>query len=529
MEEYTFEQLQSAGRKAMQAGAIADANEIAAELDRRFPQGVETWRTPKTPEADFLENLMSTPGKVGDSFSEGADRFTSDIQDPLRGNPVSTAANILRPGLETLGQAGSLGVDAWQATYGQLIPDSIQEAVMNSDTLKWGVELLDKGYDYWQQFEEAYPLEAGILKDAGVVAEVMTPKVKVDSKAIKKQERKQRATASAKSIEERRKGIYGLVRTPASQGRVTESSTATGRRAQWEPDVNEKNIAHTLETFDSVDPDRSYVYNHDVVNQETLKMKDELWKLLGKHHKTQVPVDDLLVDFDDVLQNIDQIEGYHALSTAAQPQALKLMEETRRLISESGANGKLRPRDILKIRQEFDRLFNDSGGNYEPSAANARTFAATQLRNVLNDKLKTVVGDGDVHDLLDRQHEGLKGRDILRDKRDKEMTNMFSRSWHKLKEYGHLPSTPLALYATGATLAGTGVAPVVGGTLAVGTAAHQLYRGMKGPARNKAAAQLLNAINKAGKEDPRLLEELAGERIMLIELLKMGYEEEDGS
>lgn len=526
MAEYTFEQAMAAGQKAKAAGDTASLNEIAAYLDKHFPQGVETWRVPETPVADMLETGQAAPGRVGEVWDEGWEHFKSDIKDPLRGNPVTTAANIIRPALETVGVAGELGVDAWQATYGQLVPDSIQEQVMNSDTLRWGIELLEKGYDYWQQFESAYPLEAELLKDAGVVAEVATPKIKVDSKTVKSAERKQRATASGQEIAERREGIYDLVRTPGSQGRVTESSTVTGRREQWTPDQNEQNIAHTLETFDDVDPNRSYVYNHDVVEQATKGLNADLEKLLRKHHRVRVPKEDILADYDELLENLDQTEGYHALSSQARPQADTLLQETRRIIEEANkGQGFLRPSDLLKIRKEFDRLYNQSGGDYEASAVNARLFAARELRNVLNGKLKSVVPDGNVHDLLDRQHEGLKGRDILRAKRDREMSNMFSRAWHKLREYGHLPTTPLALYATATALGATG-AGVAGGTLAVGTGAWQVYKGLKGPAKHKALASLLASINKAGRDNPALLEELATERIMLIELMKMGQEEE---
>jgi hypothetical protein len=61
-----------------------------------------------------------------------------------------------------------------------------------------------------------------------------------------------------------------------SGGQIRESSTATGRRKIYEPTDREDTIIKTMELVDDVDPDRSYTYNHYVVDQEARRLNKKL-------------------------------------------------------------------------------------------------------------------------------------------------------------------------------------------------------------------------------------------------------------
>jgi hypothetical protein len=191
-----------------------------------------------------------------------------------------------------------------------------------------------------------------------------------------------------------------------------------------------------------------------------------------------------------------------------------------KLIDEAGSGNALRPRQLLEIRQKFDNIFGETGGRLGDDVLSAKNFSALNLRRTLNDLLKDTIKDPDVHDFLDRQHEGLKALDIVNRKRIPEMKNMFSRSWSKLKEYGHLPSTPLALYATATAVGASGLAPVAAGSLAIGTAAWQTYKAMAGPQKRKALAQMLSAMDKSIKADPKMADILSADRALIVEMIK---------
>jgi hypothetical protein len=144
---------------------------------------------------------------------------------------------------------------------------------------------------------------------------------------------------------------------------------------------------------------------------------------------------------------------------------------------------------------------------------------------VLNDTLKSTVPDADVHDLLTRQHNLLSGRDILQGKRAKEAHNMFSRVGHKLREIGHLPTTPLALAALG--IAAAPLVPAAGATVAAGATGWQAYKLMKGPQRHRALASILSSIDRAAKREPTLATQLAPERALIVEMMKQSQEDEE--
>ena len=507
------------------AGDTDAVNELTTMLDKAGEQQDSTAASQKLTQ-DMVSSITNLPTAIGDSLSKYADPDTWSAEaipgDPGTSNPITAGANVILPASEAIGALTATAWHTWWDTFGRALPEGSKDAVAEGfATLTSGV------VGKWDAFKKAYPFEAKMLGDTGVVLGAFGPKVKLPG--LEGAGLKQLAKGNTKAIELRRKGIYGLVRKPDSSGIIEESSVLTGRHQKWDPDLDEKNMAWTMETIDDVDPNKSYIHNYRAVEKATLQWKDALWKRLGKYSNRFTDKADVLGDLKEVMNDLPAMEGYHMLSPDAQVAFASQMKEAHRLISQAGTKNKLRPRDLYTIRQEFDNLFRGSGGSLEQATSNARTLAAKSLRDLLNKKLRDVTKDPDIYDWLDRQHEGLKALDVMRPKRAKERTNMFTRWAQKVKEAGHLPSTPLALYATAGLVASAG-APVLGTVAAAagtGVAAYQVYKGLTGPARHKAIAKLISVTNAASKKDASFAAAIAPERALLIEILKES--QRDGS
>ena len=59
---------------------------------------------------------------------------------------------------------------------------------------------------------------------------------------------------------------------------------------------------------------------------------------------------------------------------------------------------------MLKARREFDRFVNQGskGGILDPTSENAKSVAGRYVRNILNDKLKSIAGKETIETSLDR-------------------------------------------------------------------------------------------------------------------------------
>ena len=478
----------------------------------------------------IAEQMVQGGEKIGSSLGDYLDPATytgepEGFEGMGYGNPITAAANVVRPASEAAGTVAKLGWETWWNTYGRLFPGGAKDVVENGFSA-----MMSPVAEKWAEFKNDHPLEAQVLEDTGTASELTVPKLrpKLPAGTVRKSKR----TVNTNIINERRKGIYGLVRKPKAKSDVrqyTEQPHAL-RSQEWTPDVDEQNMAMTLETIDSVKPDRSYTYNAEQVNKATLGWKDELWKVLGTHTRKPIPKQVVLERFQEIYQDLPNLKGYHMLSPDGRSALTSQLQEILKLVDSSGTKNTLKPRDLLKIRQQFDDLFEGTGGSLEQSVKNAKNVSARELRDEMNSLLREYTKDPRVYSLLDKQHEGLKALDILEPKVIKEQSNLFTRAFQKLKDVGHLPSTPLALYATGATAGALMGAPMAGAaaaTVGVGMGAVKLLKAMRPAQRKLALAQIISAMDKAAKKDPSFSSLIAGERAAMIELMKATQGEEE--
>ena len=100
--------------------------------------------------------LAPLPGQAVESVTQGLEDYTTQINNiPGSENPVTAAANVVRPGLEIMGDVGAAGVETWKQTWGKhpLFDNDIVrsgvEAVKNSDIASSAMAALTSGYDKW--------------------------------------------------------------------------------------------------------------------------------------------------------------------------------------------------------------------------------------------------------------------------------------------------------------------------------------------------------------------------------------------
>jgi hypothetical protein len=243
MEANLFDQFDG-GTEAADAASAAQGPNMFDQFDPA-PEAEEAPRDPfrvsETPVADMLETGANLPSEIGEHFVDGVENYTTAAADmPGMENPVTAAANLARPFLESINSVGSLGADAWMATYGQ-IPGvaGVIEDIANSDVAVKALEAFEKGGKWWDSMKKAHPVEAAIVADAGVVTEVL-PAGQVPAQ-LAKRARKLKRQGNEQQIVERRDGITEMI-LPDSKvgaGKTSEVGHGPTRRTVLEPDFDE--------------------------------------------------------------------------------------------------------------------------------------------------------------------------------------------------------------------------------------------------------------------------------------------------
>lgn len=503
-----------------------------------------SWQVQKSPVADFAQSAQELPGKLGDiteqlfgdiTSGDAARLLPKGQEDPNASfmetyNPVSAVANVAGAGLEAMGEIGSTGMKAWNASYGQLIPESAKRALINSGPVQAGIEAIEQGMEAWHDFSTDYPMEAAALEDVGLLAELGVPRFRPSEAALKRGEVYNRTAYTEQTIEAERSALANMVRRPDSQGRITEEGPF--RKAKWTPDTEETYMVDALSTVKKINPDRSYHYNYDVVDQEINKLTDQATAYAKQYKKNRLQVDNIFEALGERIDNIEEyVPNYYLLPGDAQKASAAMFDDIRDRIAEVSKKGSVTPAQLLQIRRDFDRAAENSGINLGPEGTSARTIAQRQIRTVLNDMVKAATPGHTLHDLLDRSHELINARTVMRPKRDAEGTNVFSRFWQLTKDSPvRPPVTPLGIMSTAGAGAAVGPSVITGavGGAGVGWALAQTYHTLKGPAKRKFLADMLGEINRAGKSNPEILKDFATERVILLEMIKSTGTQDDG-
>lgn len=192
------------------------------------------------------------------------------------------------------------------------------------------------------------------------------------------------------------------------------------------------------------------------------------------------------------------------------------------------------PLGVLKTRKELDAYVRSYKANKSafPNQDNVETALSIALRDVrtaLNNKVAQTVPKANVLARLEKQSNLYKARLPVIEKAQKEAGNSLGRLWQNTTGVTGLkmPSTPLAIGITGATLAGW--LPAIIGGVGVGIAGRGIYRGAISPELKKFLGQSLIASSKALKQakNPETIRQLRADRAIIMELLKNSKVEEE--
>ena len=200
--EYTREEAMAAGKKAVAAGDIQAANEIAAMIDAMpVPQAPPVAPVADTPLTDKLLGAYDkTVGSVADTMSsysgltvDEEETLGSDVEGYGSARQIEGPEALLQGAGAVVGGASSAVMD----TALEAVPDVVKdkagdlagaafEKVADTDLGKRGIELAKKGGKAWEGFKKAHPETAKTIGAALEVGLILAPAGKVGSKMVQK-------------------------------------------------------------------------------------------------------------------------------------------------------------------------------------------------------------------------------------------------------------------------------------------------------------------------------------------------------
>ena len=472
-----------------------------------------------------------------DTLSKGLSEYERRAQ-ILRGAKPQTPLGRemgLEPSLSAA-EATMLGISQATRTGGELVSDSI--SVLLPESVKIGAEMvwdeikdapfvstalsaLSSGYEAYAKWKENNKDLAERLETALDVGILATPQVPLESAA-----RKAKAAYNLNNIEEMRAGILRMMRPDNFEGAGEVIEVGPTRKKVYVPSEKEQTVNLVLETVDDIDPNRSYTYNHQVVDGAVSQADKELLAHIKRSGNPKFDLDTVLTDMIATIEDFSNQPAYKLLSPDAQSKAKEFATVALEMLQKSKGDAL----SLLNVRREFDKfLVSGQRKVFDPTVESAKSAAGQHVRNVLNQTLKNITDGDETHHLLDRMHNLLTAKDRLREGRAKEGVNMFARSWETLKQRAMLPGTALGLVATGG-IAGKILTESVLLGAGSGAALFAVARTMSKKNRLRFYAATLSAMDKAiGSyvKDKGVLSQLKADRALLVDLINETRAEEE--
>jgi len=483
------------------------------------------------------QEAMGAFQEAGQKLQEG--ELGAPTDDPAMANPLSLAADLARPLLKTAELISNEGINAWKQTWGKsiVIDNAVVRnglsAIKDSAVANYAMTALGEGMESWGVFEEKYPLEAGILRDTGVVSEVAIPKLGAIPGV--KMGRKQVAKGTVRVQRLRKNGITQML-TPETRVGDGVTSVEKGpmgtQNKTYTPSSPEDTMIEAVGLVDDVDPTKWNTHNYSAIYKEAKKLTEDTKIALRKAGNPYVNVDTLKADLQKVVDDIATMDGYDSLYQNGQKFAEGYFQEAIKLLNDlpvqSVTDKGPRVLHLLEMRKQFDAYVEAGSKVYDEAKHSAKQTAARQIRDAINQRIKAATPNGDAHDLMNRTHNLIKAQDVLIPLVAKEANNSLLEIGRKAASAANLPKTPLALAATG-TYGAAGLASAFGGGAAglsifAGATAgtYAAYKGWKALTNGKRR----QFVGRALKEFNASPGDFAIERIYLLELLKQTEEEE---
>ena len=402
--------------------------------------------------------------------------------------------------------------------------ESAYNAIKDADWFQTAMGFAERGYDAYQEWKNDNPQRAALVDNAVDLSILFGPRADLN---IDKTARRSRAKSSKYNIEQRRDGITTLI-TPESFN-STEVVPEEGpiRTRRWVPNDKDAEIIGVLETIDTVDPNRSYTYNMNMILNHIGDQAERLKKHIIKSGNPKIDSTELVSEMSEAIDNFKQTAGFRGITPDSQRIVLELANDALALVEKHGTDAM----GLLKARKEFDNLMSEAySGVLDSASATGRAKATRVVRDVLNAKLQEITPGDEAYHLLNQQHNSYLALDRMVNKRNKELDNALRRTAQRLKDAALLPSTLGSLYFTGTAV--TGLIGGVGPAVAAGTAGAALYGGIKllsKKNRLKLLADTVSGVNALIKktDNPTILYELRADRLVLLDLLQQEQGAED--
>jgi len=482
--------------------------------------------TPTAPPPSFVSDVQSR--------LQGRQREVSQtIEDTLKGNLGLDTAAIQVMGKGVAGTVTDVTGAALQAAwrgFSDFIPTNVSDKaaegfawLASSVPAQEAFLVARRGADAYAGWKERNPQDAKTLESIVDIGAVINPgRPGTPTFAAKS------ATALERSAIQGRKGFVTELVLPLRTKKVRMEEvprTTISPMLKYTPTPTalEQGAINEVSLLTGVSGSRSAQYNYNVI-RDANRQKAET--LILELEKANIPVDAAAVarQMDTDVQKLIKNSAYITGDLEATANKVKDYATTLFAASDGTAAG------LLKTRKEFDRWVSSQKGG-DPLDATGRQgtlkAAVQQVRNTLNDALDAAAPNQAVKKSLKSQHNLYVAMDNVQEKAAEEASKLLGRVYQNIHKAtgGNLPTTPLALAATGAAAYGAiqagwlpyALAPLVYLPITVA-----VYKGAASPALRQQLAGLFKNIDVAIKATkiPDLKVSLATDRLALLELLK---------
>lgn len=409
---------------------------------------------------------------------------------------------------------------------GGLIPESIKEGaedlykqVQQTEGFQVAAQAISEGYEAYQEYKKTNPAGAEQLETIVDLTALFSPRPDLPTLPTKGAVSKAKKGASQAVRDSKTKGVT-LLLSP-DQPELTDVIEEKGilRKKVFTPSDFDNQVISTVTDMKGVKPNRSYTYNYREVQKEVAGAKAATDQMITAQNKKINSI-----QFTDDMESAIQQVLNDPLVRAAPGDIQKELENLTEILMESVTTKGSDLVGVLSVRRQFDELMNGFTGTQ-----NAKRIAGRTLRNVLNQTLKDNTRGDKLHNLLTKQFHGITALEEMLPKRNKEGANAFARISQNLQSIDLLPSTILALTATGSVavnqIGGPGPALLAGG---LGLGAYGAVKLMRPKNALRVYASLLSAtdqaLNTAGRT-ASMVEQLKIDRALIVDLMDEARQE----
>jgi hypothetical protein len=552
----TKEQYKNAIRLALAAGNQEAAEELAEEAAVIYPEGfLDAPRQPPalTQKQRAEGSVQMLPSGYAAGVAERAKEFApldivsqypEEVSRRLETTRTEYGDMPTTVGLTMVSQAARTGGELVAGTANMLIPDAVREGfekgwstVKDLPGIRTLSEALSSGLEAYNETAKQNPKAAEMFETYIDVGIASAPQKALD---LSKYAGKQQNLYNLQVREERKQGIEKLMdpHKTGEDGFDPNGFRGIGGpldKTVYIPNQRDRAMRDAVESVERIDPNRSYAHAYTSVADEIERESKKLISMIEKQGNPQFQRQELLEDLRLSISNLKNDKEYRGTSAEIQKEVNRLAEEALKTIDANTSDAL----GLLQARKDFDEIVSlGKGQTLNLDQNTAKGIAGRYVRNVLNEKLKSITAGDVVHNSLDRSHNLYNAKSLFEKRRDGEATNRITMALQKISNVANLPSTPLALYATvktGAAAAAGAVAGVGVGTGAVlgaagGATIYTLLKAADRKTRLKYYSSLVSGIDKgirAYQSDKNLVRELRADRAYIIYLMDQARQEEE--